>query len=124
MIDDVIDRYWYAIDWDVAAIWALELPVNEISVEKLIWQMDVPVWPDADGAPYAVTPNQVLQNIGQNRREYDRVLKADLRYPIEVFQFKQRLMILDGIHRLARTITLGCRKISVRYVPEDAVQKL
>ncbi|MGR3662062.1 MAG: hypothetical protein ACU0CA_12885 [Paracoccaceae bacterium] len=124
MIDDVIDRYWYAIDWDVATIWALELPVDEISVDKLVWQMDVPVWPDAAGAPYTVTPNQVLQNIGQNRREYERVLKADLRYPIEVFRIKQRLMILDGIHRLARTIMLGSRKISVRFVPENAVQTL
>lgn len=124
MYDDIIDRYWYSIDWDVPTIWALDLPVHEISVDRLVWHMDAPVWCDASGVPYQTTPNQVLQNFEENWREYDRILKVDLRYPIEIFQLKQRLMILDGIHRLACAIMLGHDNISVRFVPEDAIQKL
>lgn len=120
----MIDRYWYAIDWDVPSIWALELPVQVISIKSLEWHMDVPVWSDADGAPYTTSPNQVLRNIEDNKGEYERILNVDLSYPIDVFRFKNRLMILDGIHRLSQTIRLGLDTVSVRYVPENAVQIL
>ena len=118
-----IDRYWYSIDWDVAAIWALELPVGSLGFDALAWHLDMPVWPGPWG-PYTVTPNEVLADPVTHAGEHARILRADLAYPLDVYRHRGRWMILDGIHRLARAATLGRMEMQVREVPETAVRRL
>lgn len=120
----IILRYWYSIDWDVEALWQLDLPTELVPVTSLAWHLDVPVWPDNDGKPYCVTPRQVLDDPAAHAREHDRVLAADLSYPIEIYPNRRRLMILDGIHRLARTVREGRMEIAVRRVPTSAIRLL
>lgn len=99
------------------------MPVREIPVSKLIWHMDVPVWPDETG-PYHASPNQVLSDPVRFAEEAARIKAADLSYPLEVFENKGRLMILDGIHRLARAVTEGQTEMRVRFAPDAAVTRL
>jgi hypothetical protein len=121
---EIVKRYWYSIDWDVESLWSLDLPVETFSVTELSWHMAVPIWPDSDGNPYTVTPNQVLQNPENHANEYARIGRSDPSFPIEIYQFADRLMILDGIHRLAQRISGGHETISGRLVPPDAVRQL
>lgn len=86
--------------------------------------MDVPVWPDDAGRDYATTPRQVLSAPEKYPREFARVQSADTRYPIDVIARQGRLMILDGIHRLARTIVEGRVTIEGRFISASAVRKL
>lgn len=120
----VIDRYWYSIDWSVRDLWELDLPRAQIPMARLDWHLDVPVWPDADGAPYRVTPRQVIENKEQNAVEYARILRADLSYPIEAILRGDRWMILDGIHRMAKAWLGGAESMTIRVVPDAAVQQL
>ena len=71
-----------------------------------------------------MTPNEVLSAPDVHAREYLRVQTADLSFPIEVFQRRDKLMILDGIHRLARALSQGRDSIDVRFVPAAAVRRL
>ena len=120
----IIERYWYAIDWDVESLWAMDLQTVSLPIGALLWHLDVPVWPNEAGQTYCVTPREVIENVAKNKEEYRRIIEADLGYPIEVLALDRRLMILDGIHRLTKAHLEGRTEISARLVPHSAVQKL
>ncbi len=120
----IISEYWYSIDWDVEELWRLDLPSERMPLAALAWHLDVPVWPDEGRRPYSVTPRQVLENPEENPTEFGRVDAASLDYPLEVFRNRDRLMILDGVHRLAKAHALGLEEVMVRHVPESAVRLL
>jgi hypothetical protein len=111
-----IAEYWYAFDWDVEALWALDLPARPFPIDKLLWHLDVPVWP-LDDLKYALTPRQVLRSPFRYAKEYRRVRAASLVFPIEITRLKGRWLILDGIHRLARAHEDGLEEMMVRKVP-------
>ena len=119
---EIISDYWYSIDWNVGELWNLDLPIVELPLVQLEWHLDVPVWPNEEGRPYAVTPRQVLEFPANHPTESERLRSASLAYPLEVFRNRGRLMILDGIHRLAKAHALGLEKIHVRHIPESAVR--
>ncbi|MBL4812583.1 MAG: hypothetical protein JKX69_09580 [Rhodobacteraceae bacterium] len=118
---DLINRYWYALDWDVEQLWQLDLPTCSLPIADLDWHMDAPVWPDAQGRGYTVTPRQVMSRRAENAKEFARIMRADLAFPIEVYQLDRRRLILDGIHRLSKAILLGRSHIDARFVPSTAV---
>jgi len=120
----IIERYWYSIAWDVPALWALDLPVFEIPMKHLEWHLDAPVWPNEAGEGYRVSPRQVVENARENPTEFARIQSADLGFPIEVLERKNRWMILDGIHRLTKAYLMGQAQIRARKVPQSAVQRL
>lgn len=117
----VIEAYWYSIDWDVEAIWALDLPSETFLLAELVWHLDAPVWPGAAG-PYTVTPRQVLADPAAHAEEHLRILRADLAFPIDIIRHKGRWLILDGIHRLAKATRAGATTIMARRVPRTAVR--
>ncbi|MCY4542575.1 MAG: hypothetical protein OXB95_09340 [Rhodobacteraceae bacterium] len=117
----VIERYWYSIDWEVGALWRLELPVREVEVQRLAWHLDVPVWTDSDGKPYSAAPRQVMSHPQRHEVHYRRILSASLAFPLEVFRNGGKLMILDGIHRLAKARLICRSTLPVRQVPDYAV---
>ena len=120
----IISDYWYSIDWDVEELWRLDLPAVGMPLAALAWHLDVPVWPDEGRRPYSVTPRQVLENPEENPTEFGRVNAASLAFPLEVFRNRDRLMILDGVHRLAKAHSLGLKEVMVRHVPASAVRLL
>ncbi|WP_421723579.1 hypothetical protein [Bauldia sp.] len=120
---DVIEEYWYSIDWDVEAIWALDLPVEEMPIDRFLWHLDVPIWPYR-GVGYVITPNQVLADPVRYAEEHERLTKADLTYPLDVYFHRGRWMILDGVHRLAKAVWDDRECLAVRQVPESAVTQL
>lgn len=120
----IISDYWYSIDWDVEELWRLDYPGERISLAVLAWHLDVPIWPDEGPRPYSVTPRKVPENPAENPTEFRRVNAASLSYPLEVFRNRDRLMILDGVQRLAKAHALGLEEVLVRHVPYSAVRLL
>ena len=118
----IIRRYWYSIDWEVTDLWTLDLPVRTLPIDRLLWHLDVPVWPDAEGNPYCVTPREVMSDPVLHEGEHKRVMVADTSFPLEVIDREGRLMILDGIHRLTRLWSDGAGTVDIRLVPPDAVR--
>jgi hypothetical protein len=120
-LPEVIAEYWYAFDWNVEALWALDLPAERFPLKKLIWHLDVPLWP-LDERGYALTPRQVLKAPYRYAREYRRTRAADLMFPIEITRFKGRWLILDGVHRLLKAHEDGHEEILVRKVPRTLLK--
>ena len=121
---ELVEKYWYSIDWDVKKLWLLDLPVVEVSMEVLVWHLEVAIWPDNHGKPYTVTPRQVLEEPARYPKEYQRIIGASLEYPLEIYQNKSKVMILDGVHRLAKAWQGGQEKIKSRWIPEAGIIRL
>ncbi len=91
------------VPWKLDKLWQLQLPVQRLGVERFDWLLDLPLW-QRDGVRFQVTPRQVLAAPDEFPDHLRRVMESDLRYPVHAVHHHDRLVILDGFHRLARAV--------------------
>ena len=102
--------------WDKNKLWVLDIPIEDIDVSELDWQLDLPFW-DHEGERYNLHPRLVLENIDLYPDHKNRVLNADIRHPIDAMENQNgKLEILDGMHRLVRLILEGNKKVKGRRI--------
>ncbi len=65
-----------------------------------------------------------MNNPEKYKSEYDRIMNSDISYPIDVMANKERLVILDGLHRLVKYKILGYDKIKVRIIPGSEIPNI
>lgn len=121
------------VTWDRARLARLELPLRDIPVATLRWQLDLPWWRNGDRV-FAVTPNQVRNAPEHFVVQWRRTLDSDLDWPIHLLDRppqpsraaarpgeagpcdRGRLVLLDGVHRLLKADVLEMRTISARVL--------
>lgn len=119
-----IQEHGMDFHWDNEKVWSLAIPVEDIDVSELEWHLDVPFW-SYEGGHYNLLPRIVLENLDLSPEHKDRVLNADIRYPIDIMENpKGRLVILDGMHRLLRLMNEGHTKVKVRKIGRDHINKI
>lgn len=107
------------IDWDLDRLWDLDLPRQGIRLELLRWHLALPWWRH-DGAWFRVTAHEVLARPSAYPEHAERIVSADLSYPLHVVRRRHRWLILDGIHRLAKADLLGYTEVqAVTLTTED-----
>ncbi len=104
---------------DTVKLRELPLPVVEIPLEELIWHFDMPVWAKDGTEDWNLTPWQVIHGEKGSDTHQKRVAQADTIYPIIVTPYKDRLVILDGVHRLVKTYQSGYKTIKAKMIPEE-----
>lgn len=100
--------------WNRDRLHRLVLPVIEFPIADLRWQLDLPWW-GVDHRHFAVSPNQVRSEPGNHATQWRRVLEAELRFPIHLLE-RDRLILLDGVHRLLKADVLGMSHVSACVV--------
>lgn len=113
----------FDFDWDEEAVWKLNYPEEDLDIDKLVWHFEIPFW-DWNGEHYNLTPNQVLNDTEKYQEQYERIMKSDISYPIDVMENKGRLVILDGLHRLAKCKILRMNKVKVRIIPKSEIKNI
>jgi hypothetical protein len=116
----IIEEVGFDFHWNVEKVWALDIPVEEMEIRELVWHFDIPFW-NTSGESYNLTPNQVLEDPEKYKNEFDRIMKADLLHPLDIMFWKNRWLLLDGLHRLAKARKLGLDRVKVRKVPRDKI---
>lgn len=108
--------------WDKNKLWALGgVPIEDIDISEIEWQLDLHFW-HLDGKKYVLKPRDVLENIDLYIEHKERILKANIDYPIDLMENQNgRLEILDGVHRLIRLMIEGNKKVKVRKIPRDLI---
>jgi hypothetical protein len=102
-------------------LWALPINAEQIDVEELSWMMSVPFWEDENG-DIVVTPNEVLANPKKFPDHTNLIDTCDTSYPIHITKNKfNEWIILDGLHRLAKLIREGRKKLMVKKVTMEQV---
>lgn len=102
---------------DTIKLSLLDLPVQDIDLSKLIWHFEMPVWSRDDSDDWNLTPQEVIDRKSKTTVHQERIKNADTAYPILVTDYKSRLVILDGVHRLAKVYIAGSNTIKAKIIP-------
>lgn len=97
----------------------LPLPIVDVPVEKLLWHFDMPVWEKDGTDDWNLTPGDVIKKKEGTNVHQKRVEDADTSYPIIVTVYNDRLVILDGVHRLAKIYLQGQTTIRAKVIPGE-----
>ena len=89
------------------------------SFEEFQWQLDCPFWKTEKGCSYNLAPSTVLAEPGRYAGHFDRILNADLNFPLIASRFGGRLVILDGLHRLAKCQLQGVTTLKYIDLPRE-----
>lgn len=118
-IPQIIKDVGFDFDWSEEKVWALDVPVEEISIDELTWHFDIPfLW---ENGVYNLKPQDVIDNPDKHKKEYERTMKADLIHPIDIMMNKGKWLILDGLHRLMKASILNMKIVKVRKIPRERI---
>jgi hypothetical protein len=121
-IPQIIKDVGFDFDWSEPKVWALEVPVEEIDINELVWHFDIPfLW---ENGVYNLKPQEVIDNPEAHKEEYERTMRADTSHPIDIMENKGRWLILDGLHRLVKLFMLGEKIIKVRKIPREKISEI
>ncbi|MGW7685120.1 hypothetical protein ACWGID_30540 [Kribbella sp. NPDC054772] len=110
MMPEALREVFPPYRWQLAKLWELDLKVEPVEIADLVWMFDLPLW-QLEGERFKVTPHQVAETPMNFRAHYQRVMDADLDFPINLVAYRGRLVVLDGIHRLLKAHFLRRRWI-------------
>jgi len=116
MLEGLLYDFW----WDVAKLHALDLPVRTIAIADLLWHLDLPYWKH-NGRPFQITPRQVWQSPASYSEQYARTQAADTSYPIIIREDGDRLLIVDGVHRLLKMVMAGTPTIQAALFRDEFI---
>lgn len=102
-------------DWEVREVWRLRAPTRTLELTYFEPWLALPFWSSGSGMLFDVCPVDVLRDPAYMPHQWDRIMRADLSYPIDVLQGpEERLLLLDGLHRISRAVWEGRRTMEVR----------
>lgn len=123
-LPEIIREVGFDFRWDERKVWEIKAPVEDMDIEELTWHFDIPfLWSKPDGY-YDVLPRDVIEKGEQYAEEYERTVRADTTYPIDIMKWKGRWLILDGLHRLMKQAIAGVDIVRVRKIPESAIPQI
>lgn len=119
-LPQIIKDVGFDFNWSEEKVWALDVPVEEMDISELEWHFDIPFWNTPNGY-YDLTPNQVLEDQEKYKEEFERTMKTDLQYPLDIMFWKNRWLLLDGLHRLVKSKQLGLKMVKVRKISKELI---
>ena len=94
-------------------IWSLKLASEDMNIEELASNLNI-AYLDKEGTDdWNLTLKELIAFLEKNPSHYQRIERADLKYPINIYFFKGSWKILDGVHRLCKAIMEGKKTIAV-----------
>lgn len=118
-----IQEYAFDFRWDNELLWKLNVETEPMNTNELIWHFDIP-WLHTEGERFNLTPTEIMRNPTLYKEQYERTMRSDLSYPIDVMANKGRWLILDGLHRLMKAVHSGDRTVTVRKIPRILIPKI
>lgn len=115
---------YFNLRWIIEDLWELDLPILEAKISQFVWHLEFPFW--ASSPPdliFDLSPQQVLNAPSQYPEHIERISTAAVQFPIETALFGNRLVILDGIHRLVNKIQAGHTHIQYRVIPQESLTR-
>ena len=112
--------------YDVNKLWnkTKNIKTNKIDLDKIIHNLDIDLWTTfVNGKEKYITPKQVIKNPYVSPQDFCKIINADLSYPIIIYEDNGYLDVLDGLHRLAKSVILKRKTIKVKYVSNDILLK-
>lgn len=106
-----------------AQLWAVDIPVEEIPISEIDYNLDIPYLEKMGTDDWNLSPRMLIENFDKERLHAKRTEKADLTYPIEIYNHQGKWIILDGVHRFTKAVRLGEETIKVRRVSYEIARR-
>ena len=123
-LPNIIKEVGFDFSWDEYKIWELDVPVEQMPIDKLTWHFDIPFIWSKPGGYYDIKPCEVIKNPNQHKEEYERTMTSNTAYPIDIMFWKERWLILDGLHRLMKQAIEGKTIVQVRKIPKRDIPNI
>ncbi len=113
-------------NWNVEMVWALEAPVNKIERSTLDYLLHLSLWSSISGKGmlFDISPIEVLRDLSSFPHQAERIERADVSFPIDMIDWKGKIWILDGVHRLAKLYKQEANYVKARIHASSVVQKI
>ncbi len=108
---------------DEPKLWAVDIPIEEISISELAPNLDIPYLEQEGTDDWNLTPRMLIDNFDTEPTHASRVNQVDLSYPIDIYNHKGTWIILDGVHRFTKAVRQGEKTIKVRRVSDEIAQQ-
>jgi len=113
------NKYIYSVDLMIAYLYNKKPKYVNIEVKKLLHNMDYKCWGNPE-IKELYSPHEVLNNPKKYKKDYDRILGADLSYPIIV---SNEMNVIDGMHRLSKAYLENKKTIKVHKFNKTMMKK-
>lgn len=118
-LPDILDT---GFKTDEPKLWAVDIPVEEIPISEIEYNLDIPYLEQEGTNDWNLTPRMLIENFDKEFFHAKIVNETDLKYPIEIYLYKGKWIILDGVHRFTKAVRLGLKTIKVRKVSPEIAQ--
>jgi hypothetical protein len=108
---------------DEPKLWAMNIPVEEISISEIDYNLDIPYLEKMGTDDWNLSPRMLIKNFNKEKFHAEQTEKADLKYPIEIYNHQGKWIILDGVHRFTKAVLLGDKTIKVRRVSYEIAKR-
>lgn len=112
---------WFKID--EPKLWATNISVEEINIQEMDHNLDIAYLEKEGTDEWNLTPRMLIKNFEKEFSHAKKVEKADIKYPIEIYNHKWKRIILDWVHRFTKIVRSGWKTIKVRKITDEIVQK-
>jgi hypothetical protein len=104
--------------------WDLNILPEVMDIKELEQNLDI-AYLDKEGTDdWNLTLRELINDPEKQPGHYDKIQKADMKYPIKIYFFGGSWKILDGVHRLCKAVIEGRKTISVCKVPPEMIPKI
>lgn len=121
-LPEILKPIYFDFHWSQKKLWALELAAEPMSIESLIWLLELPVWPsNPPHKIFGLRPIEVMNNLNAFPKHKEKIDQADIRFPLHVMFWKERWIIMDGYHRLLKHLRNKESVVQVYKVPKSSI---
>ena len=120
------NRYIYLVDLMFMYVNNKNIVSKKIKTSKLFPQLKHKCWGDPMKPNEQLSPIQVIKNKDISIKDYERIKKADLRYPIMIdsrIDDSHNFNIIDGMHRLSKAYLQKKKYIRAYVFNKDIMKK-
>ncbi len=105
-------------------LWALDAPVENVMISEIAHNLDI-LYLESEGTDdWNLTINMLIRNFEKEHHHADQVNAVDLAFPIELYSYNDKWIILDGVHRLTKTIMGGKKSLNARKHTRESLGTL
>lgn len=104
-------------------LWELDIPIEEINISDIDYNLDIPYLEKMGTDDWNLSPRMLIQNFYKEKLHASRTKKVDLKYPIEIYKYQDKWIILDGVHRFTKAVLEGHKTIKVRKLTDEIIDK-
>jgi len=103
---------------------ALNLPVEDMALEQLSSNLETCYLEREGTDDWNLCPRELIENFEIEKTHAKRVQGVDLSFPIHICHFRDRWIILDGVHRFTQAVMAGKETILVKKVPAESLSSI